>query len=86
MDPGKVERVDSNIHVDDKRDALVAEAEEAIHGVQLSMLSDPALKAEMPSFFSRECLRMLGACMAGYMATTLYGYDAGTSPAPVPAF
>ena len=84
MDPGKVERVDSTIHVDDKRDALVAEAEEAIHGVQLSMLSDPTLKAEMPSFFSRECLRMLGACMAGYMATTLYGYDAGIFP--VPAF
>jgi hypothetical protein len=78
MDPSKVEQSD-NTHMDDKRDALVAEAEEALHGVQLSMLSDPLLKAEMPSFFSRECLRMIGACMAGYFATMLYGYDAGIS-------
>jgi len=72
-DPSKVENPDIN----DKSDALVHEAEEAIHGVQLSLLSDPALKAEMPSFFSKECRKLLGACAAGYFATTLYGYDAG---------
>jgi hypothetical protein len=77
MDPSKAERTESNVAFDDKRDALVAEAEEALHGVHLSMLSDPLLKQEMPSFFSPECLRMLGACCAGYFATVLYGYDAG---------
>ena len=75
MDSSKVENTTSQL--DDKRDALVAEAEEALHGVQLSLLSDPALKAEMPSFFSKECRKMLGACAGGYFATTLYGYDAG---------
>jgi hypothetical protein len=79
MDNSKIEQSAEPVtHLDDKRDAIVAEAEEAIHGVQLSMLSDPLLKAEMPSFFSKECLRMLSACMAGYFATMLYGYDAGT--------
>ena len=72
-----MDRTESGINIEDKREALVHEAEEAVHGVQLSMLSDPALKAEMPPFFSRQCLRMLGACAAGYFATTLYGYDAG---------
>jgi hypothetical protein len=72
-DPSKVENPDIN----DKSDALVHEAEEALHGVQLSLLSDPTLKAEMPSFFSKECRHLLGACAAGYFATTLYGYDAG---------
>lgn len=79
MDPSKVEVADSASHIDDKRDALVHEAEEAVHGVQVSMLSDPTLKAEMPSFFSWHCLRLMGACAAGYFATTLYGYDAGMS-------
>lgn len=74
-DPSKVENPDIN----DKSDALVHEAEEALHGVQLSLLSDPTLKAEMPSFFSKECRHLLGACAAGYFATTLYGYDAGRS-------
>jgi hypothetical protein len=31
--------------VEDKRDDLVHEAEEAIHRVSLSMLSDPALRS-----------------------------------------
>jgi hypothetical protein len=79
MDSKKTENVDTGSHIDDKRDALVQEAEEAIHGVALSMLADPALKAEMPPFFSRQCLRLLGACSAGYFATVLYGYDAGIS-------
>jgi hypothetical protein len=78
MDASKTEN-NSSSHIDDKRDALVQEAEEALHGVQLSMLSDPALKAEMPPFFSKECRHILSACMAGYFATTLYGYDAGSS-------
>jgi hypothetical protein len=76
-DPKELSNTESASHVDDKRDELVHEAEEALHGVQLSLLSDPRLKAEMPSFFSKECRKMLGACMAGYFATTLYGYDAG---------
>jgi hypothetical protein len=63
----------------DKADDLAHEAEEAVHGVTLSMLSDPALRAEMPPFFSRDCLRILFACSAGYFATALYGYDAGLS-------
>ena len=69
--------MDTASRIDEKHEGLVHEAEEALHGVQLSLLSDPALKAEMPPFFSRECLKVLGACMAGYFATTLYGYDAG---------
>jgi hypothetical protein len=64
--------------IEDKRDALVHEAEEAVHGVEVSMLTDPRLKAEMPPFFSKQCLRTLSACAAGYFATALYGYDAGT--------
>jgi hypothetical protein len=77
MEPSKIEKIEFESHLEDKRDELVVEAEEALRGVQFSMLSDPLLKAEMPSFFSRACLRMLGACMAGYFATMLYGYDAG---------
>lgn len=77
MDPSKIEQTDATSHIDDKRDAIVHEAEEALHGVEISMLSDPALKAEMPPFFSWHCLRLMGACAAGYFATMLYGYDAG---------
>jgi len=73
-----MERTESAVAVEDKRDTLVHEAEEAVHGVEVSMLTDPALKAEMPPFFSKQCLRTLGACAAGYFATALYGYDAGT--------
>ena len=65
-----IENVESQI--DEKRDGLVHE----LHGVQLSLLSDPHLRAEMPPFFFKECAKVLKACVAGYFATTLYGYDA----------
>lgn len=74
MDNSKIETT----HTDDgKRDALVQEAEQAIHGVEVSLVTDPDLKAEMPPFFSKECLKVLFACAAGYFSTTLYGYDVG---------
>jgi hypothetical protein len=60
-----------------KHDSIIQEAEEALHGVQMSMLLDPELKAEVPPFFSKECRHMLFACGSGYFATVLYGYDAG---------
>ena len=77
MDNSKAETTDPTSHIDDKRDALVHEAEDALHGVEISLVTDPALKAEMPPFFSKECRTVLFACAAGYFATTLYGYDAG---------
>jgi hypothetical protein len=81
MDPAKVETTNSQ-HADvpdvnEKHDAIIQEAEEALHGVEMSMLLDPELKAELPPFFSKECRHVLFACASGYFATVLYGYDAG---------
>jgi len=77
MEPDKRDGEEQVSHIDDKTDAIVHKAELAVHGVELSMMADPEIRAEMPGFFSRQCLRAISVCLAGYFSTMLYGYDGG---------